>query len=172
MSLLERVRQKKKKQEDKLSNNPLYTKDYKQSYITGTSALNIPYKGMQCDWHQIDTLRIGRESGFVMHPTVIIGAEDIFGEYGLWDCSKWLEERGFEKNNYLCATPIRAILDILYYHIAIKEQYPTPLDNFWDFMFDEINIKELCSKLDELELNLKLEGMGILKKWRSKNGLQ
>lgn len=170
MSLLERVNQKRKEQDNQLFNNPLYTKEYKQSYITGTSAFNIPYKGMQCDWHQIDTLKAGREGRFIMHPTVIIGAEDIFGEYGIWDCSEWLLGRGF-KESYLCATPIRAILDLLYYWIAIKEKYPQSLDDFWDFMFDEIDISELCLKLDDLELNLNLNGVNILKIWRNKNGL-
>ena len=133
MSLLERINQKRKEQDNQLFNNPLYTKEYKQSYITGTSAFNIPYKGMQCDWHQIDTLKAGREGRFVMHPTIIIGAEDIFGEYGIWDCSEWLQSRGF-KESYMCATPIRAILDILYYRIVIKEKYPQSLDDFWDFI--------------------------------------
>ena len=45
------------------------------------------------------------------------------------------------------------------------------LDDFWDFMFDEINIIELCLKLDELESNLNYNGVNILKRWRSKNGL-
>jgi len=169
MSLLERINQKRKEREQQISNNPLYNKEYKQSYITGTSAFNIPYKGMQCDWHQIDTLTAGREGNFVMHPHVILGAEDIFGEYGIWDCSEWLKRRGFGKNNYLCATPIRAILDILYYRIVIKKQYPTPLDNFWDFMFDEINKNELKLKLDELEKTLNQAEENIFKKWRNKN---
>ena len=171
MSLLERIHQKRKERDEQFFNNPLYAKEYKQSYITGTSALNIPYEGLQCDWHQIDTLKAGREGRFVMHPTVIIGAEDIFGDYGLWDCSEWLKGRGFGENNYLCATPIRAILDILYYRIVIKKQYPQPLDDFWDFMFDEIDINELCLKLDELESNLSTSGPVLLKRWRSKNGL-
>lgn len=170
MSLLERINQKRKEQDNQLFNNPLYTKEYKQSYITGTSAFNIPYKGMQCDWHQIDTLKAGREGRFVVHPTVIIGAEDIFGEYGLWNCSEWLQGRGFE-GDYLCATPIRAILDLLYYWIAIKEKYPQSLDDFWDFMFDGIDMNELYLKLDVLELNLAPNGIDILKRWRNKNGL-
>lgn len=171
MSLLERIDQKRKERDEQFFSNPLCTKEYKQSYITGTSAFNIPYKGMQCDWHQIDTLKAGRKGKFVMHPHVIIGAEDIFGEYGIWDCSEWLKGRGFGKNNYLCATPIRAILDILYYRIVIKKQYPQPLDDFWDFMFDEIDISELRLKLDELESSLSIGEIDILKRWRSKNGL-
>lgn len=171
MSLLERINQKRAEREKQLLKNPLYTKNYKQSYITGTSAFNIPYKGMQCDWHQIDTLKAGREGRFVMHPTEIIGVEDIFGEYGIWDCSEWLKGRGFGENTYLCATPIRAILDLLYNWIAIKEKYPTSLDDFWDYMFDELDINELSLKLDELVLNLNPSGAELLKKWRDKNGL-
>ncbi len=169
MSLLERIKEKRKERDNHLLNNLLYTKKYKQTYITGISALNIPYKGVQCDWHQIDTLKAGEEGRFTMHPNVIIGAEDIFGKYGIWDCSKWLKEKGFENNNYLCATPIRAILDILYHRIVIKQQYPTPLDNFWDFMFDEINKDELKLKLDELGLSFNTTEENIFKQWRNKN---
>jgi hypothetical protein len=171
MSILERINQRREEKENQLLKNPLYTKEYKQYYITGTSAFNIPYMGTQCDWHQIDTLKAGREGKFVMHPHVIVGAEDIFGEYGIWDCSKWLEGRGFKKNNYLCATPIRAILDILYYRIVIKKQYPQSLDDFWDFMFDEVDISELHQKLGELELNLSHSEAEILRSWRNKNEL-
>ena len=106
-----------------------------------------------------------------MHPAILVGAEDIFSEYGIWDCSVWLQNRGF-KENYLCATPIRAILDVLYYWIAIKEKCPQPLDDFWEFMFDELDLNELYLKLDVLELTLEQNGVNILKKWRARNDLQ
>jgi len=169
MSLLERINQKRAEREKQLLKNPLYTKEYKQSYITGASAFNIPYKGMQCDWHQIETLEAGYEGRFVMHPTRIIGAEDIFGEYGIWDCSEWLKERDFGDNDYLCATPIRAILDLLYDWIVIQEEYPMTLDNFWDYLFHDLDIKELCEKLDVLKKNLTYIQLELLEKWRDNN---
>lgn len=49
MTLLERIKLKRAEREKQLLKNPLHTKEYKQSYITGASAFNIPYKGMQCD---------------------------------------------------------------------------------------------------------------------------
>lgn len=168
MSLVELVNRKIRERDKALQKNRLYSKAYKLSYITGASAFNIPYKGMQCDWHQIDTLIAGKYGNFVMHPKTIIGVEDIFGKYGIWDCSDWLKERGF-RESYLCATPIRAILDILYYWIVVKNKYPMPLDDFWDYMFDELNIDELCDKVEILKNGLTGKQQELLEQWRVKN---
>lgn len=169
MGIVERLNILREERNKKLNANPLYIKEYKLKYITGTSAFNIPYNGMQCDWHQIDTLKAGREGRFIMHPSVIIGAEDIFGEYGIWDCNEWLEGRGFGENTYLCATPNRAILDILYNWIVIKEKYPQSLDDFWDFMFDELDMNELLNMLDKLQNYLNAQQKDWLMAWRENN---
>ena len=157
------------KRDAELRKKPHFARNYRLSYITGFSALNIPCEGIQCDWHQVDTLRGARESGFVMHPTVIIGAEEVFGDYGIWDCGPWLRERGFE-GEWLCATPIRAILDILYWDIEIKGGYPGTLD-FRDLMCEDIDRKEILEKLDVLSGHLDKSGKRLLGRWREENGL-
>ncbi len=158
------------KRDAKLRKKPHFSKNYRLSYITGFSALNIPYKGIQCDWHQVDTLKGAKETGFVMHPTTIIGAETVFGDYGLWDCGAWLRERGFE-GEWLCATPIRAILDLLFWDIEVLERYPASLD-FRDLMCEEVDTVELFSKLDIFAAGSSENGGDLLKRWRKDNGLR
>ena len=66
MSILEKLKAHRAEQRLQLVSNPLYTKEYRLKYITSNSAFNIPYNGMQCDWHQVDMLRGGR---YVTHRT-------------------------------------------------------------------------------------------------------
>lgn len=164
-SLVEQVKQRVAKRDEKLKQNPLYTKKYSLEYITAVSAFNIPYKGDQCDWHQVDMLRYNK---YQTHPINYIGAEDIFGNYGLWDCTEFFLSRGIEKNS-LCATPIRAILDKLFHSLAIYDTYPIEFDNFNDYMFDAIDMDELREKLKILKARLKPHQQEWLSEWETKN---
>jgi len=165
MSIIERLKAHREAQELKLLSNSLYTKQYHLNYITSNSAFNIPYKGIQCDWHQVDMLSGGQ---YVTHPSNFIGAEDIFGDYGLWDCTKWFKANGIKKES-LCATPIRAILDKLYYELAIYDCYPKIFDDFWNYMFDELDMNELREKLQILKAHLKPHQQAWLRQWETKN---
>ena len=167
--LAERIGEELAKRDAELRKKPHFSRNYRLSYITGSSALNIPYKGFQCDWHQVDTLRGAKEAGFVMHPTTIIGAETVFDDYGLWDCSAWLRERGFD-GEWLCATPVRAILDLLFWDIEVLGKYPASLD-FDDLMCDELDREEILEKIDVLSWHLNERGKRLLGRWREENGL-
>lgn len=168
MSLHERLDVLRKIEQEKLNNNILYNKKYNLKYITGVSAFNIPYNGVQCDWHQVDMLKY---KNFIEHPRDMIGAEDILGDYGLWDCSGWLKSKGIDKQS-LCATPSRAIIDKLYHSILIKNEYPRGFDNIWDnYMFEEINKGELIKMLNILELSLSPRQLDWLNTWRENNAL-
>jgi len=169
VSLLKRLRERRRERDGQTADTPRLVADESAAYITGMSALNIPYKGVQCDWHQVDTLKAGREGNFVTHPAVIVGAVEIFGEYGIWDCGEWLRKKGFPVGDYRCATPIRAILDILYHRIVVRKQYPAPLENFRDLMCEGIDKGELRSKLDELGRHLGSAERDIYEKWRRGN---
>ena len=155
----------RKQQQEQLFSNPLYTKKYRLKYITSNSAFNIPYKGVQCDWHQVAMLE---NNLYIMHPTDIIGAEDVFADYGLWNCSAWFLSKGIKKT-LLCATPIRAILDKLYNEIVIYHQYPHNFDDFNDYMFDELNMSELRSKLSILKKHLTTKQKDLLTQWETNN---
>jgi hypothetical protein len=156
---------KKRREEEKIkrASNPLFTKEYKLKYITSNSSFNIPCNGIQCDWHQIQMLKSGE---FITHPKVIIGAEDIFYDRGLYDCSSWLNERGFN-GLFLCATPIRAMIDKLYYEIVVLKR--SPLFDISDFMFEEVDLIEFNKWIDELHNAIPSNEKIALKKWRQNN---
>lgn len=149
-----------------------YTNSFnpKLKYITYGSSFNIPFKGILCDWHSSGMIH---KNKYFIHPSNVIGAEEIFGDYGLFDCSEY-----FRKNNRnirkltgttLCANPIRAILDILFYEIHILNQYPKKLNNFFtDYMFDEIDINELKLQIDKLRNKFSREQQIILNTWLTK----
>jgi hypothetical protein len=167
MSLLEKYKEHKVLKEKKLRENPLYTKKYSLYYITSDAALNIPYEGMQCDWHQVGMLI---NDTYIIHPIDIIGAEDLFGDYGLWDATEFFKSKEIDKN-IMCATPIRAILDKLYYELAIYNNYPKHFDDFNDYMFEDIDKKELNEKLDILASHLTSQQASWLDEWRVKNSI-
>jgi len=139
-------------------------KQFKQRYITSNSAFNIPYEGVQCDWHQIAMLE---SNEYLIHPDNFIGAEKIFADYGLWNCCDWFASKGIEKN-ILCATPIRSIIDKLYFEIVVKNRYPKNFDDFNDYMMDEINFNELNKQLTKLYNNINNLQKEYLDKWRNK----
>jgi hypothetical protein len=165
MLLLEKLKKYRIDEENKLLKNPLYTKKYSLLYITSNSAFNIPYLGMQCDWHQLDMIA---NDAYLVHPKNIIGAEDIFNDYGLWDATDFFKSKGIDKN-IMCASPIRAILDKVFFEIAIHNHYPKNFDDFNDFLFEDIDKKELNEKLDILAESFTPKQTLWLDDWRVKN---
>jgi len=155
--------------EKKLSNKNVLVDIFgsEKKYITATSALNIPYNDIQCDWHQIDMLSSGN---YHIHPVNYTGAYDIFKDYGIYDNTEFFSSRGYKVTNVFVATPIRAILDILYLNIAIRKKYPKHF-MMRDYLFEEINVEELKEKLDILENNLNVDSKEILINWRKDNDL-
>ena len=124
-------------------------------YITDKTAFNIPCNGVICDWHGVAMLHANH---YLLHPIDIIGAESIFADYGLYDCSEYFKSENRDivelTGTNLCASPIRAILDILFYNIYVLNRYPKKLEHFHDdYMMDEINYDELFEKIAILRKN-------------------
>ena len=127
----------------------------KLNYITDKTAFKIPCDGVICDWHGIAMLHTNH---YLLHPIDTIGAETVFGNYGLYDCSEYFRSENrdiFElTGTNLCATPIRAILDILFNDICVLNRYPKKLEHFHDdYMMDEIDYDELFEKISILLLH-------------------
>ncbi|MEH6591275.1 MAG: DUF6088 family protein [Halioglobus sp.] len=89
-------------------------------YITGLSALNVPYKGKQADWHQMGMLSSHK---FQIAGRNYESAPDL-SEHELFDCSRFLSKFSVDAGTTLCATPTRAVKDILFTSIIKKTQYP------------------------------------------------
>jgi hypothetical protein len=118
-------------------------------YITDKTAFKIPCDGVICDWHGVAMLHTNH---YLLHPIDIFGAETIFADYGLYDCSEYFKSENRDiielAGTNLCATPIRAILDILFNDIYVLNRYPKKLEHFHDdYMMDEIDYDELFEKI-------------------------
>ena len=95
---------------------------------------------------------------YLLHPIDTVGAETIFADYGLYDCSEYFKSENRDivelTGTNLCATPIRAILDILFNDIYVLNRYPKKLEHFHnDYMMDEIDYDELFEKIAVLREN-------------------
>ncbi|RKX38138.1 MAG: hypothetical protein DRP64_16180 [Verrucomicrobia bacterium] len=103
---------------------PLLKASSTEHYITGISAFNIPFQGQLADWHQMGMLAKGKFqiTGKNYHSAPGLKPDELF------DCSNFLEKHAMGVNVTLCARPARAIKDILYTNIFIKNRYPDVLD--------------------------------------------
>jgi hypothetical protein len=95
-----------------------------EHYITGISAFNVPYQGQLADWHQMGMLANNKFkiAGTNYHSAPNLSQDELF------DCSDFLEKHSVSLPLTLCAKPARAIKDILYTNIFIKNRYPGILD--------------------------------------------
>ena len=134
-------------------------------YITGTSALNIPYQGEVSDWHQMGMLNSHKfqttENNYHSAPNL--------SDDELFDCSDFLNKHQIKLNTHMCGKPTRAVKDILYSNILIKNKYP------YFFTTDQYMIslsdKELIDCVDQLRPFATKEQSNLLDKWLSKNGI-
>ncbi|AHJ14364.1 hypothetical protein [Sulfurospirillum multivorans] len=134
-------------------------------YITAVSALNIPFGLIQCDWHQTEMLK---NNFYQIHPSNFMGAVDIFGNYGIYDNTDFFTKKGFEVSGVLVASPIRALLDILFNSIVERGVYPKHF-MMRDYLFDEIDRVELSEKLNTFGEALSSGKLDMLLRWRAEN---
>lgn len=97
-----------------------------------------------------------------------------FNDYGLYDCSEYFKNQNINivelTGTNLCATALRAILDILFYEIYILNKYPKKLEHLHDdYMLDEINYNELFEKIDILRETFNNSQKAILDEFIEKN---
>ena len=134
-------------------------------YISGLSALNIPHNGKQADWHQMGMLHSGK---FQVVGKNYDGAPGL-GEDELFECGAFLKKFDVDVGTTLCATPARAIKDILYASIIRKNRYP---DFFMldDYMLD-LSKHDIQSLVDDLKKVANDDQKILLNKWAGDNGL-
>ena len=134
-------------------------------YISGLSALNIPHNGKQADWHQMGMLHSGK---FQIVGKNYDGAPRV-GEDELFECGAFLKKFDVDVGTTLCATPARAIKDILYASIIRKNRYP---DFFMldDYMLD-LSKHDIQSLVDDLKKVANDDQKILLNKWAGDNGL-
>ncbi len=134
-------------------------------YISGLSALNIPHQGKQADWHQMGMLHSGK---FQVVGKNYDGAPGL-GEEELFECGDFLSKFDMDVGTTLCATPARAIKDILYTSIIKKTQYP----GF--FMLDQymldLSKHEVQAVIKDLETMANKKQKKLLMEWTRDNEL-
>ena len=134
-------------------------------YISGLSALNIPHQGKQADWHQMGMLHSGK---FQVVGKNYDGAPGL-GDDELFECGDFLRKFDMDVGTTLCATPARAIKDILYTSIIRKTRYP----GF--FMLDQymldLSKHEILAVIKDLNTMANEEQKKLLMEWTRDNEL-
>ena len=131
-------------------------------YITGGSALNIPYRGEQADWHSIATaitnnLHVANRN----YPSA-----PVFDETDeIFNCISFLIQHNIIDTPRWCATPVRAIVDMVY-HALCKMRIPNHiiLDDYmvnFDRSALRPTFKRLETYLNENQVNLLHEWMRL-----------
>ena len=136
-----------------------------EPYISGLSALNVPHHGKQADWPQMGMLHSGK---FQVVGKNYDGAPGL-GEDELFECGEFLKKFDVDVGTTLCATPARAIKDILYGSIVKKNRYPEffKLD---DYMLD-LSKHEIQLLFDDLKKVANDDQNILLNEWAEDNGL-
>ena len=136
-----------------------------EHYITGISAFNIPYQGQLADWHQMGMLA---NKKFQIAGTNYHSAPDL-GQDELFDCSVFLDKHSVSLPVILCAKPTRAIKDILYTNIIIKNRYPDILD--LDQYLLSLSNQELTNCVDQLRPFADQQQLKRLDQWLIDNDI-
>lgn len=136
-----------------------------EQYITGISAFNIPYQGQLADWHQMGMLA---NKKFQIAGTNYHSAPDL-NQDELFDCSVFLDKHSVSLPLTLCAKPTRAIKDILYTNIIIKNRYPDILD--LDQYLLSLSNQELTSCVDQLRPFADQQQLKRLDQWLIDNDI-
>ena len=137
-----------------------------ERYITGLSALNIPYQGKQADWHQMGMLY---SNNFHIAGDNYDSAPELSTDE-LFDCSAFFRKHNIAVATTLCAKPLRAIKDILYTHCVKKQQYPRffKLDQF---MLDDVPPTAIKQAVTQLQMIANSEQQQLLYQWMRDNEL-
>ncbi|MGI9285443.1 MAG: hypothetical protein ACR2P1_08635, partial [Pseudomonadales bacterium] len=134
-------------------------------YISGLSAFNIPHQSKQADWHQVGMLYSGK---FQVVGKNYEGAPEL-SEDELFECGDFLAKFDVDVGTNLCATPARAIKDILYTSIISKTRYPGffTLDQY----MLELPKHEIQAVIKDLEAMANEEQKKLLIEWGRDNAL-
>jgi hypothetical protein len=142
-----------------------YTAPSMERYITGISAFNIPYQGQLADWHQMGMLanRKFQIAGTNYHSAPGLSPDELF------DCSDFLDKHSVSLHLALCAKPPRAIKDILYTNIFIKNRYPEVLD--LDQYLLSLSNHEMNTCVDQLRPFANQQQLNRLNQWLIDNDI-
>lgn len=127
-------------------------------YITGFGALNIA----GVDWHLLDNIRTGNwpVSGVDYTNTI-----ELFGEKGLRSCSNFFNSIGNNIGDINCASPARAIADMVYHNIFVLKHYPDHVI-FKDYLLEDKDIDEFMEYFAVMVAHAQSQEKDMLFRWQ------
>ena len=128
-------------------------------YITGMSALNIS----GADWHLQGVIEADNWS---VSGADYANTSDLFGLSGLYDCSVFFKSIGKNIESVKCASPARAIADMLYQNIFILKHYPDHII-FSDYLLEDKDIEEFIKYFYILLETADKEESIMLLRWKN-----
>lgn len=128
-------------------------------YITGMSALNIT----GADWHLSGVIEADNWS---VSGIDYANTDELFGLSGLYDCTDFFKSIGKNVASVKCASPARAIADMLYYNIFILKHYPDHII-FNDYLLEEKDIEEFIKYFDIMLKSAGQTELNMLLKWKN-----
>ncbi len=135
----------------------------KEHYLTGMTALNIPMEdGRVADWHFTSAL-LNKNRILKIAGQNIAESNDLFGDYGIRECSEVLKKRGLEIKEGVkvySANFVRAILDLIYNSVQ-NNIVPKHIE-IDEFLEDEKDRVEFNKQFQLLKFKLKNKAEFIL----------
>jgi hypothetical protein len=127
-------------------------------YITGLGALNIT----GADWHLLDNIRTGNwpVSGVDYADTT-----GLFGATGLRPCGTFFKSIGNDMGNIRCASPARAIADMVYHNIFVLKHYPDHVI-FKDYLLENKDIDEFMEYFAVMLAHAQTQEKDMLFRWQ------
>ncbi|HEC25409.1 MAG TPA: hypothetical protein ENI54_05315 [bacterium] len=126
-------------------------------YITGMSALNIG----GADWHLTGVIQADSwpVSGIDYSDTA-----ELFGQLGLRDCTKFFKSIGKNMESVNCASPARALADMIYHNVFVLKHYPDHII-FRDYLLSDSDINEFSKYFEILKNHAGKAEEDMLLRW-------
>ncbi len=128
-------------------------------YITGMGALNIS----GADWHLSGVISADNWSVSGVDYT---DTQYLFGLSGLYDCTKFFNSIGKNIESVKCASPARAIADMLYQNIFVLKHYPDHII-FKDYLLGDKDIEEFVKYLNIMIKHADKKETDMLLRWKN-----
>jgi hypothetical protein len=124
-------------------------------YITGFGALNIT----GADWHILDNIRTGN---WPISGVDYADTTGLFGNAGLVSSGDFSKSIG----NIKCASPARAIADMVYYNIFILKRCPDHVI-FNDYLLEDEDVAEFMKYFKIMLAHAQTDEKDVLLRWQN-----
>ncbi len=128
-------------------------------YITGLGALNIT----GADWHILDNIRTGN---WPISGVDYTDTTELFDNAGLISAGDFSKSLGNNMGNIKCASPARAIADMVHHNIFTLKRYPDHVI-FNDYLLEDEYITEFTKYFKIMLAHADSEEKDMLIRWQN-----